>query len=372
MSLEAAVAYLRIATSQGPVHYHIYEGCLGDGPRLLAEELSGGRTFVLCDEAVAHQYGEPLAAALGAPLLAIPAGESAKGWSSVERVVRFLLGHGAERRDLLVVVGGGVMTDLGGFAASLYMRGIRWVAVPTTLVGMVDAAVGGKTGIDLPEGKNLLGTFWQPVVVLADPLTLATLPLRELKAGLAEVIKTAMIAPSSLEHLLDERLPGLVQGDLLSAAPLLAQAVKVKADVVELDERDQGARACLNLGHTLGHALEAVTGYGHFLHGEAVAWGLLYALLVARGQGFLAAAEAGKWAARLELLAPLPRLSVSFQDLQSFFGRDKKRDGGRVKWVLPRYGGVVLGVELDPEEEREYWQQLLELPAEGPFTPHFV
>lgn len=366
------MAHLQIATSQGPVKYHVYEGCLKDAPRLLAEDLAQGRPFVLCDEAVVHQYGQSLAAALDAPLLAMPAGESAKSWSSVERVVRFLLGHGAERRDFLVVMGGGVMTDLGGFAASLYMRGIRWVAAPTTLVGMVDAAVGGKTGIDLPEGKNLLGTFWQPRMVLADPLTLATLPRRELKAGLAEVIKAALIAPSSLEHLLDERLPRLVQGNFLSVAPLLAQAVKVKAEVVELDERDQSARACLNLGHTLGHALEAATGYGYFLHGEAVAWGLLYVLLVARGRGFLAAAEAGKWAARLELLAPLPRIEVSLSSVRRFFSRDKKRDRGQVRWVLPRYGGVVLGVELDPAEERDYWQQLLELPAEGPFTPHFV
>jgi 3-dehydroquinate synthase len=372
MAQEGAVAHFCLQTSQGPVQVLVQEGCLGEISRWLGEELASGRLFVVSDTTVAPLYGESLAAAFSAPLLALPAGEGAKNWDSVEQVVRFLLGHGAERGDLLVAVGGGVVTDVVGFAASVYLRGIRWVAVPTTLVGMVDAAIGGKTGIDLPEGKNLLGTFWQPRAVVADPLTLATLPLRQLKAGLAEVLKAALIAPSTLEHNLDEQLLRLLRGDFLAAVPLVAQAARVKGEVVELDERDQGARAALNLGHTLGHALEAATGYNHFLHGEAVAWGLLFALLLAQRRGLLASAEAGKWAARLEKLAPLPPLEVSWEQLLPFLHRDKKRAFGQLRWVLPRLGGVVLGVEVSQEEAREAFQSLQKLPPQGPFAPLYL
>lgn len=362
---------LKLKTSQGPVSYLVQEGSLATLPELLREQLGSGRPFVVSDEVVAPLYGESLASALGAPLLALPAGEQAKTWSSVERIVRFLLGHGAERGDLLVAVGGGVVTDLAGFAASVYLRGIPWVAVPTTVVGMVDAAVGGKTGIDLEEGKNLVGTFWHPRAVVADPLTLGTLPPRQMRAGLAEVIKTGMIAPSSVEHLFDASLPRLLRGDLLGAAPLFFHAVRVKAEIVELDERDRGARAALNLGHTLGHALEAATGFRHFLHGEAVAWGLLAALWLARKRGLLASAEAGKWAARLEQLAPLPPLSVPWEKVVPFLLRDKKKSQGAVRWVLPRLGGVVVGVELDLGEVEQAFGALAALPPEGPFTGLF-
>jgi 3-dehydroquinate synthase len=369
---EGTVGKLELQTSQGRVPYLVQEGSLGALGELLREELGAGRAFLVSDEVVGPLYAEPLASALGAPLLALPAGEQAKSWGSVERVVRFLLGHGAERGDLLVAVGGGVVTDLAGFAASIYLRGIRWVAVPTTVVGMVDAAVGGKTGIDLAEGKNLLGTFWHPRAVVADPLTLATLPPRQLRAGLAEVVKTAMIAPSSMEHLLDASLPRLLRGDFLAAAPLFAQAVRVKGEIVELDERDRGARAALNLGHTLGHALEAASGFRHLLHGEAVAWGLLAALWLSRGRGLLASAEAAKWAARVEQLAPLPPIPVRWEQLVPFLLRDKKKAQGVVRWVLPRLGGVAVGVEVELREVEEAFAALLALPPQGPFTPLYL
>lgn len=270
-----------------------------------------------------------------------------------------------------MAVGGGVVTDVAGFAASIYMRGIRWVAVPTTLVGMVDAAIGGKTGIDLPEGKNLVGTFWQPRMVLADPLVLASLPPRQLRAGLGEVIKAAMIAPSSLEHLWEEQGARLATGDFWAVTPLLAAAMKMKTEVVALDEREQGARAALNLGHTLAHALEAATDYGYFLHGEAVAWGLLLALLLSQRRGLLASVEAGRWAARLQVMAPLPPIPVSWERLVPFLGRDKKRASGTVRWVLPRLGGVVLGVDVPLEEVHACFQKLLELSEDGPLASLF-
>lgn len=359
-------------TSHGDVALVVREGVLGDAAALLRNELAGGRAFVVSDENVAPLYGEEVARTLEAPMLVLPAGENAKTWASAEAILRFLVGHGGERNDLLVAVGGGVVTDVAGFAASVYLRGIRWVACPTTLVGMVDAAVGGKTGIDLPEGKNLVGTFWQPRMVLADPLALATLPPRELRAGLAEVIKAAMIAPSTLEHVVEELLPRLLAGDFLAATPLLAAAIKVKAEVVELDERDHGARASLNLGHTLAHALEAATGYGHFLHGEAVAWGLLLALVLAQRRGLLASVEAARWAGRLERLAPLPPIPVGFEELAPFLGRDKKRVRGSLRWVLPRLGGVVLGVEVPAEDVRAAFEEVTALPPSGPFAQLFL
>lgn len=360
-----------LETSQGPVDVVVQEGALGDVATWLAQELEGSRAFVVSDANVAPLYAEDVATKLKAPLMVLAAGEQAKTWASVEAIVRFLLGHGAERRDLLVAVGGGVVTDVAGFAASVYMRGIHWVAVPTTLVGMVDAAIGGKTGIDLPEGKNLVGSFWQPLMVLADPLTLASLPSRQLRAGMAELIKAAMIAPSSLEHLWEEQGGRLAAGDFLTVTPLLATAMKVKSEVVALDEREQGARAALNLGHTLAHALEAATGYGYFLHGEAVAWGLLLALLLSQRRGLLASVEAARWAGRLQAMAPLPPIPVSWEQLTEYLGRDKKRASGAVRWVLPRLGGVVLGVKVPPEEVRACFERLRELPEASPFASLF-
>lgn len=360
-----------LQTSQGAVELVVQEGALGDVVSLLAKELERGRAFVVSDENVAPLYGEEVARKLSAPFLALVPGEQAKTWESVEAVVRFLLGHGAERGDLLVAVGGGVVTDVAGFAASVFMRGIRWVAVPTTLVGMVDAAIGGKTGIDLPEGKNLVGTFWQPRMVIADPLTLASLPERQLRAGLGELIKAAMIAPSSLEHLWEEQGRRLADGDFLAVSALLATAMKVKSEVVSLDEREQGTRAALNLGHTLAHALEAATGYGYFLHGEAVAWGLLLVLLLAQRRGLLASVEAARWASRLGVMAPLPPIPVSWEQVVEYLGRDKKRASGALRWVLPRLGGVVLGVEVPLAEVQACFDKLRELPENGPFTSLF-
>ncbi|MCX7896126.1 MAG: hypothetical protein N2447_09290, partial [Thermoanaerobaculum sp.] len=175
----------------------------------------------------------------------------------------------------------------------------------------------------------------------------------------------------SLEHLLEGHLSRVAAGDLFAATPLLAAAIKVKAEVVALDERDQGARASLNLGHTLAHALEAATGYTHFLHGEAVAWGLLLELELARRRGLLASVECARWAGRLEKLTPLPEVSVDWEHVAPYLGRDKKRRGGAVRWVLPRFGGVVVGVEVPPEEVQQAFERLRGVPGSGPFTPLF-
>ncbi|HPS79489.1 MAG TPA: 3-dehydroquinate synthase family protein [Thermoanaerobaculaceae bacterium] len=327
------------------------------------------RCFVVTDSVVGPLYGREVATRLAAPLLELPGGEPHKGWPAVERILQFLLVNGADRECLVVGVGGGVVTDLAGFAAAIALRGMPWVAVPTTLLGMVDAAIGGKTGINLDLGKNLVGCFWPPLAVLVDPLTLRTLPGRELRAGLAEVVKAAMIAPSSMDHLLARWLPLLAREELGGAREMVAGAVRVKADVVAIDEREKGPRQALNLGHTLGHALEAATGYARFLHGEAVAWGILAALRVARDRGLVSTADAQTWAGRLELLAPFPGIAdLAWDHVAPYLSRDKKRQGGEISWVLPRLGGVVLGVRIPEDQVRRVYETLCTVPPEGPFT----
>ncbi|MGZ6029428.1 MAG: 3-dehydroquinate synthase [Myxococcaceae bacterium] len=347
---------------------HIGEGLLRRIPELLAPSVRGGQVHVVSDGNVGPLYAAEVADRLDAPMLELPAGEEHKQWPAVERIVRWLVAHDAERSGLVVAVGGGVVTDIAGFAAAVTLRGMPWVAVPTTLLGMVDAAIGGKTGIDLDVGKNLVGAFWPPRAVIVDPLALATLEGRQLRAGLAEVVKAAMIAPSSLEHVLDANLAPVAAGDPLRAQELIVGCVRVKADIVAADERESGPRRALNLGHTLAHGLEAATRYRRFLHGEAVAWGLLAELRLARDRGLLSTAEAQTWAERICALAPLPDLEgLPWEAVSPFVARDKKRQGGRVSWVLPRMGGVVLDVAIGDEEAAAVYANLAALPPGGPF-----
>jgi 3-dehydroquinate synthase len=351
-----------VTAGAGTYPYRLQEGVLGEIGEQIAAVHGGDHCFVVTDSNVGPLYGEAAAAQLAAPALTIPAGEEHKRWETVERIVQWLLTNDAERSSLVLAIGGGVVTDTVGFAAAITLRGMPWVAVPTTLLAMVDAAVGGKTGVDLDLGKNLIGCFWPPRLVLADPLTLLTLDPRQVRAGLAEVVKAAMIAPSLLEHLIDSHLAAAAEGDVLRTRDLILASVRVKADVVSLDERETGSRATLNLGHTLGHALEAASGYTTFLHGEAVAWGLLAELRLARDRGLIGTADAQAWAARLEALAPLPSLgNLSWEDVSPFISRDKKRERGRVGWVLPRLGGVVMGVEILQDEAAAVFSELASL-----------
>jgi 3-dehydroquinate synthase len=364
------VTTLVMETSRGVVPYHVGAGMLdriGDVAEAVA---TAGRRFVVTDANVGPLHAAGVAARLDAPLLAVPAGEERKSLQEAERVARWLLRNGIERRDVVVAVGGGVVTDLAGFAASITLRGVAWIAVPTTLLGMVDAAVGGKTGVDLDVGKNLLGTFWQPGAVVADPRALATLDRRQLRSGLAEVVKAAMISPAPLAGLLDAHLARLVEGDLAGVEDLVLEAVRVKAEIVAADEREAGRRAALNLGHTLGHALEAATRYGRFLHGEAVTWGLLAVLSISAGRGLMERDAARAWARRLQALAPLPPLAdLPWDALAAFIGRDKKATAGTVGWVLPRDAGVNLASPVSPDEAAAAFRRLGALSPAGPFTP---
>ena len=291
-----------------------------------------GRRLVVTDENVARAV--PIE---GDERIVVPAGERHKNLAGAEEVLRALARGGAERSDLVVAVGGGVVGDLAGFCAAVYQRGMAHVQVPTTLVAQVDSAYGGKTGVDLPEGKNYAGAFHQPAAVLCDPSLLGTLPREEYAAGFVEVVKTALIAGGPL-------WARVRRGEDPDASVILG-CVRTKLSVVAADERDAGRRQVLNLGHTVGHAIEAATSYSRFRHGEAVGIGLLAALRLS-GRDALRGEVAGLLEARG---LPLSFSGASVDEVIELIGRDKKRAGGRVPFVLVEAPGEVTpGHEVDP------------------------
>jgi shikimate kinase/3-dehydroquinate synthase len=297
-----------------------------------------GRAFLVTDETVGPLYAErfPRVAAT----VSIPPGEAAKTWEQAGRVLRGLAAAGMEHGDHVLALGGGVVGDLAGFCAATYQRGVAVVQAPTTLVAQVDSAYGGKTGVDLPEGKNYAGAYHQPAAVLVDPSALATLPPAELAAGWAEVVKTALIAGGRLW----ERVR---RGDGLDAALVLACA-RTKLAVVAQDERDSGRRQVLNLGHTVGHGIETATGYARYRHGEAVALGLLAALRLS-GQDGLRAEVAALLAARGLPTALDP--AVDHEAVMAAMQGDKKRRAGRVGFVLVEAAGDVrTGRPVEPRD----------------------
>ncbi len=319
----------------------------------LAEWAGAGRKIVIVsDRNVAARQSRALGAMFGgAPTLELEPGEGTKSLSELGRVLDFLAANKIDRRAVLVAVGGGVIGDLAGFAAAVYLRGIDFVQVPTTLLSMVDSSVGGKTGLNLAAGKNLVGAFHQPKVVFVATEMLATLPVREFAAGMAEVIKTGLLGDAELFARL-ERSPLTV--DSPDLAGVVRRCCELKARIVEADERElaqEGGRALLNLGHTFGHAIEQVTGYGGYLHGEAVAVGLCAAARLSAKIGMIGAGDA----ARVETVVAahgLPtRLSepLPLADLVDAMARDKKVRAGGVRFVvLKRLGEAATQSGIDP------------------------
>jgi 3-dehydroquinate synthase len=263
--------------------------------------------------------------------------ESAKRIATVEGIARNLVRTGADRRAVIVAVGGGVVGDVAGFAAATYLRGVRLVHVPTTVVAQVDSAIGGKTGVDLPEGKNLVGAFYPPQAVIADSELLATLPHREYRSGLYEVVKYGVIADAKLFEFLEHRMQGVLRRDPAALDWIIPRCAAIKARVVGADERESGLRQILNFGHTMGHALEAVTGYRRFLHGEAIGWGMIYATCLSLAAGRLGERDAARVIQLIASVGPLPALgNVRLAELRKIIAGDKKARGGRVLWVLAR------------------------------------
>jgi 3-dehydroquinate synthase len=313
------------------------------------------RGFVVADSTVAGAYLEGLAAGLE-PLglrvvhLGVPAGEEAKSLATVVALHRQLATQEAHRDDVVIALGGGSVGDLAGFVAATYMRGVRFIQVPTTLTAQVDAAIGGKTGVNLPEGKNLVGAFHQPVAVLADVTTLATLPEREFRSGLAEVAKYGLALEPSLLDFLDGRLDAVLARDALVMEDVVARCVRAKARVVAADERDRGARLVLNYGHTMGHALERLEEFSGRSHGEAVAVGMMFAARLAEAIG---TARPGLSARHARTLSPLGlepdgRLPASDRIVDAM-RMDKKYRGG-IRFVLLEDVGRAVVVDEVPED----------------------
>jgi len=340
----------------------IGEKILANLGRHCAELQLGRRCAIISDKNVAPRYAAQSARSLRKagfePILAtVAAGETSKNLKMVERCCDTLASHRLERKSFIVALGGGVVGDLAGFVAAAYLRGIAFVQVPTTLLAQVDSSVGGKVGVNLAAGKNLVGAFHQPRLVLCDLAALRTLPMREFRSGLAEVIKYGIIYDAALFTRLERDLPKLIKRDGSVLAAIIARCCEIKAEVVRQDETETGLRAILNFGHTIGHAIEATAGYGKFLHGEAIAIGQAAAAkLSVRGAGLTA-----EDSARIENIfarAGLPtsiKLSPRRQTaLIEAMRLDKKVANGQVRFVLARrIGQVEPGHKVPPEWIRD-------------------
>jgi 3-dehydroquinate synthase len=255
--------------------------------------------------------------------------------ASVERLTREMLRAGADRGSLLIAFGGGIVGDVGGFVAAVFMRGIDYVQVPTTFLAQVDSSVGGKTGVNLPEGKNLVGSFHQPRAVFADIGVLGTLPVRELKAGLMESVKAGIIRDRALVRYMEENVRAIVGRDAKALEKVIAASIRMKAGVVNKDERENGLRMILNLGHTVGHAIEQATRYKALQYGEAVGWGMVAALHLGRQRGTISGAQFDRLERLIYLYGPLPALKLRPARVIAATAADKKNVGGVRRFVLP-------------------------------------
>ena len=295
------------------------------------------RVFVLTSPEIWALWGETFLSSFTEPpiTLFLAPGEKHKTMASVERLLRQMIRAGGDRGSLLIAFGGGIVGDVGGFLAAIYMRGIPYVQVPTTFLAQVDSSVGGKTGVNLPEGKNLVGSFHHPLAVFADIDVLGTLPNRELRAGLMESIKAGIIRDRSLVRFMEENADAILGRDPKALEKVIAASIRMKAGVVNRDERENGLRMILNLGHTLGHAIEQATRYKVLLHGEAVGWGMIAALYLGLRRGTISAVQAERLENLIYLYGPLPSLKLRPSKLVAASGGDKKNVGDVRRFVLP-------------------------------------
>lgn len=350
----AEVQCLQIQAGQSSYPVLVGAGALAELPDLLHQCGRPGRLRVIADQLVAGLHGEHLletlrAGGYPAELLAISGRERDKNLATVSRVYDWLVEVGTDRSDTVLAFGGGVVGDLAGFAAATFLRGVRLVHLPTTLLAMVDSSIGGKTGVDHPAGKNLIGAFYQPALVVADLELLATLPPREVANGWSEVIKMGVIRSEELFTRLEREAVAMLALEP-SAAWAIARAIALKGEVVAADERESDLRMVLNYGHTIGHAIEAATGYERYLHGEAVAIGMTGAAELAhRLLGF----PAQQRERQLQLLRryglPTACPDLGSGELRGPMGRDKKAVGARLRWVLPPRIGQALVSDEVPE-----------------------
>ncbi len=329
----------------------VERGILGRAAQYIPN--GAGKVFVVTSEDVWRVQGVALKQGLGSrafETLFLPGGEETKRLAPLEALAEEMVHKGADRTSVIVAFGGGVVTDMAGFLAAMFMRGIDVLQIPTTLLAQVDAAIGGKTGVNLVAGKNLIGAFHQPLAVLIDPVVLATLPEREYRAGLFEVVKYGIISSPSLFWLLTRRQPEVMAGAPEVVDEIVSESVRIKAEVVSADEREGGLRKILNYGHTIGHALEAETSYSRFLHGEAVAFGMIAATHLGAATGHLAE-HREEMLDCIAAYGPIPSLEgIAADRLLARLARDKKTIQGKVHFVLPRRVGEVEVVTGVPSE----------------------
>jgi 3-dehydroquinate synthase len=319
---------------------------------LLDEHGVGARRFVVSSPTVWRLHGEAVRRAVGGEPILIADGERYKNLQSVSKIYEALIRAGADRGSAIVAVGGGVVGDTAGFAAASFLRGITLAHVPTTLLAQVDSSIGGKVGVNHALGKNLIGAFHQPRVVVIDPLLLGTLPRREFRSGLYEVVKYGMIASRELFDRVASQTKAVFARDPAVLVPAIVESCRIKADVVSKDERESGLRRILNFGHTIGHALEAVTKYRRFRHGEAIAYGMLGAADLATARGALAERERQALVDLIAALGPLPALAdLSIGEIIEAIRRDKKVVHGRLHFVLPITIGATVTVDDVTEDE---------------------
>ncbi len=345
---------IRVETGARPYDVRIECGVLARVGTLARQTLGRRKLFVIADETVWGCIGGRLAEGLdGADwtLLKTPLGEPLKRLQSVENLCLALHRRQADRRSAIIAFGGGVAGDVAGFVAASYMRGIDFIQVPTTLLAQVDASVGGKTGVNLSTGKNLVGAFHQPRLVLIDPDSLDTLPEREYRAGLQEVVKHGIIRSGKLFRFMERNREAILRRDRSAVEYMIAESVRIKAEVVRIDERESGLRRILNFGHTLGHALEAETGYRALLHGEAVGFGMIAAAKLSELRSLLGASARRRIESVVLSYAGFDGLEgVDARRVAARIAGDKKSVGGRARFVLASRIGDVCE-EFDPPQE---------------------
>ncbi|HVP00808.1 MAG TPA: 3-dehydroquinate synthase [Bryobacteraceae bacterium] len=340
------MASFRVKTPQRSYDAIVERGAAGRIQEFLPAK--HGKVFVVTTKDVWDMHGAMFDGIAHTPIF-FPGGESRKRLAEVEAMAEQMLAQGGDRSSIVVAFGGGIVNDTGGFLAAIFMRGVPVIQVPTTLLAQVDAAVGGKTGVNLVSGKNLLGSFHQPLVVLIDPDVLKTLPEREYRAGLYEIVKCGVIRDAALFRLLDEGAARVMAQEPGTVERIIADAVRIKCEVVSADEREGGLRRILNFGHTVGHALEAETGYSRFLHGEAVAFGMRAATVLAKRAAHLDAKEAAEIERVITKYGPIPPLDgISASNLAKRLVSDKKTIQGNVHFVLPvKIGEVTVMSGID-------------------------
>ena len=332
-----------VRTQQRDYSAIIERGCLARVAEFLPPDATS--IFVVTEEQIWELYGARVADALrgrGQHVLFFPGGEVNKRLSALEALAEQMVTHGADRASVVIAVGGGIVNDVAGFLAAVFMRGIPVIQIPTTLLAQVDASVGGKTGVNLCSGKNLIGSFHQPLVVLIDPLVLVSLPDREYRAGLFEIIKCGIIAVADLFSALCDQKDRVLARDGPILERVISDSVRIKAEVVSADEKEGGLRRILNFGHTFGHALEAETGYERFLHGEAVGWGMKAAAELSRLEGLLSATDAQAITACIDSYESIPPLNgIDASRIAARLRSDKKTVRGRTHFVLAERIGAT-------------------------------